>query len=147
MKNAAKRGTAAVSVIYKEIHLQCLFTDNAENTHSKYGSVIVLKFSNIILDNVNIAGNNCRGLYLFDSIVTINQTVIISNNHAVGASGGGFYIDCALHNYYKLKPLLDAYQGPYKNKVHYWTATACLSDYPVSQCYQCNWQLSCQFVL
>ena len=101
VKNTAEKG-AAISVIHAAIYFfsaritlsQCLFTNNAEYAHSEHGSVIRLHNSEILLDNVKITDNNCRGLYLAESTVTINQTVIISNNHAVGASGGGILMDC-----------------------------------------------------
>ena len=102
IQNAADRGAAIFSrqmilgilseMISPMITLsQSLLTNNTGYTHSKNG-VIGLYFSTMILDNVNITDNNCRGLLTLGSRVIISQTVLISNNYAVGGDGGGIYI-------------------------------------------------------
>ena len=106
IKNTAERG-AAISVkhafLFSKVTLkQCLFTNNTKNTYSENGGVIWLDKSKILLDNINITDNKCRGLYISDSRVIINQMVTISNSHAIGRSGGGVYmfLSCKVYNPY-----------------------------------------------
>ena len=104
MQNTAKSGAAIFSTSNPHSTIivtlnQCLFTNNkgaADFTldNDNVGSVIWVDSSTICLDKVNITDNNCRGLRVSKSTVIIDQAVVISNNHAVGGSGGGIFVDC-----------------------------------------------------
>ena len=66
LRNTATRG-AAISVTHLMVHSVIilslsLFSKNAGNTHSEGSSVIGLDNSEMVLDNINITDNNCRGL-------------------------------------------------------------------------------------
>ena len=50
--------------------------------------------SNVRLDSVNISDNNCRGLHILGSSIMIYGTVVINNNYAIEANGGGILLDC-----------------------------------------------------
>ena len=72
-----------------------MFTRNINHSpDSSRGSVIGVLRAEAVLDNVDIVNNNCTGLYILKSRVTVNATVIIDNNHAIGSNGGGIRIEC-----------------------------------------------------
>ena len=107
VQNVADRGAAIFPVFYnvkKSPHncfpaiSQSMFAKNAVCNVNNYGDGSVIEFYvKLCLDNVNITDNFCRGLLISDSTLTVNRTVVISNNHAVQGSGGGILTQCHYH--------------------------------------------------
>ncbi len=102
ISNEARLG-AAIDLIqnYPEInnstfiHNTCTVTTNEEREET--GTIHATEGTFLLIKDVEITGNDCRGIYLHDIGLKLSGTNVINGNHARQSDGGGILFSCSTY--------------------------------------------------
>ncbi len=102
--NESKRG-AAIDLIYEYpeisnctfIHNTCrMNTATTDEEREETGTIHVTDGTYILIKDVKITGNDCRGIYLYEvGGLKLSGTSVINGNHARESDGGAILFDCS----------------------------------------------------
>ncbi len=75
------------------IHNTCTVTTDEEREET--GTIHVKDGIFLLIKDVEITGNDCRGIYLYDTELELSGTNVINGNHARQSDGGAILFQCS----------------------------------------------------
>ena len=107
--NEARLGAAVYSDEYYDIDLSqyhqqisnCTFIHNTckintnEETEETGTIHVIIRDDYLFIKDVEIIGNDCRGIYVYDTDLVLSGTSVINGNHAHQSDGGAILFECS----------------------------------------------------
>ncbi len=76
------------------IHNTCRMNTNEKREET--GTIYAKDGKSLLIEDVEITGNDCRGIHLYDTNLELSGTSVINGNHAHQSDGGAILFKCSM---------------------------------------------------